>query len=77
MTFPPSLFVHERLSTKGIIETLQGHRKDKGAEQLTMAELFGDPQLPVTDQVLIEVHLKWFTIRRHDLAPATPHPHTT
>jgi adenine-specific DNA-methyltransferase len=46
------LFVHERLSTKGIIETLKGHRKDKDAEQLTMAEAFGDPQRPVTDQVL-------------------------
>jgi adenine-specific DNA-methyltransferase len=55
------LFVHERLSTKGIIETLQGHRKDKGAEQLTMAELFGDPQRPVTDQVLkaYEYRDKW------------------
>jgi adenine-specific DNA-methyltransferase len=55
------LFVHERLSTKGIIETLKGHRKDKGAEQLTMAELFGDPQRPVTDQVLkaYEYRDKW------------------
>ncbi|HEX9870881.1 MAG TPA: site-specific DNA-methyltransferase, partial [Candidatus Tectomicrobia bacterium] len=55
------LFVHERLSTKGIIETLQGHRKDKGAEQLTMAELFGDPQRPVIDQVLkaYEYRDKW------------------
>jgi adenine-specific DNA-methyltransferase len=46
------LFVHERLSTKGIIETLQGHRRHQGPEQLTMAELFGDPQRPITDQVL-------------------------
>jgi adenine-specific DNA-methyltransferase len=55
------LFVHERLSTKGIIETLQVHRRDKGAEQLTMAELFGDPQRPVTDQVLkaYEYRDKW------------------
>jgi adenine-specific DNA-methyltransferase len=55
------LFVHERLSTKGIIETLKGHRKDKGAEQLTLAELFGDPQRPVTDQVLkaYEYRDKW------------------
>jgi adenine-specific DNA-methyltransferase len=55
------LFVHERLSTKGIIETLQGHRKDKGAEQLTLAELFGDPQRPVIDQVLkaYEYRDKW------------------
>src|SRR3989304_244035 len=55
------LFVHERLSTKGIIETLTGHRKDKGAEQLGMFELFGDPQRPVTDQVLkaYEYRDKW------------------
>ena len=35
------LFVHERLSTKAIIETLKGHRRDK---QTTMFDLFGDPQ---------------------------------
>src|SRR5438445_9316671 len=43
------LFVHERLSTKAIIETLTGHRRDK---QLTMFDLFGDPQLAIADQVL-------------------------
>jgi adenine-specific DNA-methyltransferase len=43
------LFVHERLSTKGILETLRGHRRDK---QLTMFDLFGDPQHSVADQVL-------------------------
>ncbi len=43
------LFVHERLSTHAIIETLKGHRKDEGAQQL---ELFADPQHPVSDQVL-------------------------
>jgi len=43
------LFVHERLSTKAIIETLTGHKRDK---QLGMFELFGDPQHSVTDQVL-------------------------
>jgi adenine-specific DNA-methyltransferase len=46
------LFVHERLSTKGIIETLKGHRKDRASEQLDMFELFGDPQHSVRDQVL-------------------------
>jgi adenine-specific DNA-methyltransferase len=45
------LFVHERLSTKGIIETLKGHKKDLG-EQLSMFELFGDPQHSIADQVL-------------------------
>jgi adenine-specific DNA-methyltransferase len=43
------LFVHERLSTKAIIDTLIGHKRDK---QQTMFELFGDPQHSVTDQVL-------------------------
>jgi adenine-specific DNA-methyltransferase len=43
------LFVHERLSTKAILETLKGHRRDK---QMTLADLFGDPQRSVTEQVL-------------------------
>ena len=43
------LFVHERLSTKAIIETLAGHKRD---QQQTMFELFGDPQHSITDQVL-------------------------
>jgi hypothetical protein len=34
------LFVHERLSTKAILETLKGHRRDR-TEQLG---LFGDPR---------------------------------
>ena len=41
------LFIHERLSTKAIIETLRGHKK--GHEQL---ELFADPQHSIADQVL-------------------------
>jgi adenine-specific DNA-methyltransferase len=43
------LFVHERLSTKAIIETLSSHKRDK---QLDMYSLFGDPQHSVADQVL-------------------------
>src|SRR5438105_3759768 len=43
------LFVHERLSTKAIIETLKGHKRDK---QLTFFDLFGDPQHSIADQVL-------------------------
>jgi adenine-specific DNA-methyltransferase len=43
------LFVHERLSTKAILETLKGHRRDK---QMSLADLFSDPQHTVTDQVL-------------------------
>lgn len=55
------LFVHERLSTKGIIETLTGHRKKESQVQLTMFDLFGDPQRPVIDQVLkaYEYRDKW------------------
>lgn len=43
------LFVHERLSTKAILETLKAHKRDK---QMTMFDLFGDPQHSVADQVL-------------------------
>jgi adenine-specific DNA-methyltransferase len=43
------LFVHERLSTKAILETLKGHKRDK---QLDMFDLFGDPGHSITDQVL-------------------------
>ncbi len=43
------LFVHERLSTKAILETLKGHERDK---QMTMFDLFADPQHPVHEQVL-------------------------
>src|SRR5712692_4840427 len=35
------LFVHERLSTMAIIETLKGHKSDR---QMAMYSLFGDPQ---------------------------------
>jgi len=51
------LFVHERLSTKHIVETLTGHLKNK---QLGL-DLFGDPQHTVTDQVLraYEYKDKW------------------
>jgi adenine-specific DNA-methyltransferase len=43
------LFVHERLSTKAIVETLVGHKADRQAD---MFDLFGDPHHSVTDQVL-------------------------
>ena len=41
------LFVHERLSTKAILETLAGHERDR---QLEM-QLFADPQLPLYQQL--------------------------
>ena len=43
------LFIHERLSTKAILETLKGHKRDK---QMDILELFGDPQHPIHEQVL-------------------------
>jgi hypothetical protein len=51
------LFVHERLSTKAIIETLKGHKLDKQME----LGLFGDPNRSITDQVLkaYEYQDKW------------------
>jgi adenine-specific DNA-methyltransferase len=44
------LFVHERLSTRAIIETLKSHKI--GKEQLTLFDLFSDPQWSITDQIL-------------------------
>ncbi|MGH7647129.1 MAG: DNA methyltransferase, partial [Gemmatimonadaceae bacterium] len=43
------LFVHERLSTKAIIETLARHKRDR---QTDFLDLFGDPQHSIADQVL-------------------------
>jgi len=43
------LFIRERLSTKAILETLKGHRRDK---QQPMFDLWGDPQHSIADQVL-------------------------
>ncbi len=52
------LFVHERLSTKAIIETLTSHKRDR---QIDMFSLFGDPQHSFTDQILraYEYQDKW------------------
>jgi adenine-specific DNA-methyltransferase len=43
------LFVHERLSTAAIVETLEGHRKQ--ADQADMFGLFNDPKRPMAEQV--------------------------
>jgi len=53
------LFVHERLSTKAIIETLKSH--EKRSAQSDMFDLFGDPKRSVADQVLkaYEYKDKW------------------
>jgi adenine-specific DNA-methyltransferase len=52
------LFVHERLSTKAILETLKSHKRDK---QMGLFDLFADPQHTITDQVLraYEYRDKW------------------
>ena len=52
------LFVHERLSTRAIIETLKSHKK--GGHQLAL-NLFSDPQWSITDQILkaYEYKDKW------------------
>jgi adenine-specific DNA-methyltransferase len=46
------LFVHERLSTKAILETLAGHARDRQME----LQLFGDPQLALHEQLDAYVH---------------------
>ncbi|MEA5536842.1 DNA methyltransferase [Crocosphaera sp. XPORK-15E] len=53
------LFVHERLSTRAIIETLKSHKS--GGEQLSLFDLFNDPKWSITDQILraYEYHGDW------------------
>ena len=43
------LFIHERLSTTAILETLKGHKRDR---QLTMFDLFADREHPIHEQML-------------------------
>ncbi len=45
------LFVHERLSTRAILETLKGHQPDR-ATQGSLFDLFSDPRHSVVDQTL-------------------------
>jgi adenine-specific DNA-methyltransferase len=47
------LFVHERLSTKAILETLKGHERDRQME----LQLFGDPQLSLAQQLEAYEHM--------------------
>ncbi|MFY9345992.1 MAG: DNA methyltransferase [Planctomycetota bacterium] len=44
------LFVHERLGTKAVLESLRGHRRDRA--QGLLFDLYGDPEHAITDQVL-------------------------
>ena len=43
------LFVHERLSTAAILETLKGHSRDR---QPSLFDLFGESDLPLHDRLL-------------------------
>jgi adenine-specific DNA-methyltransferase len=43
------LFVHERLSTAAIVRTLEDHRRRP--DQGEMDALFGDPRMPLSQQV--------------------------
>ncbi len=47
------LFVHERLSTKAILETLKSHERDRQME----LQLFGDPQLSLAQQLEAYEHM--------------------
>jgi adenine-specific DNA-methyltransferase len=53
------LFVHERLSTMAVIETLKSH--EKRSAKADMFDLFGDPRRSISDQVLraYEYKDKW------------------
>jgi adenine-specific DNA-methyltransferase len=53
------LFVHERLSTKAILETLSGHERDRQME----LQLFADPQLPLHQQLEAYEHKGGWTNR--------------
>jgi adenine-specific DNA-methyltransferase len=53
------LFVHERLSTKAILETLAGHERDRQMEM----QLFADPQLPLHQQLEAYEHKGGWTNR--------------
>jgi len=48
------LFVHERLSTEAIVQTLEGHRKRMAQDE--MFSLFADPQMPMSAQVNAYAH---------------------
>ncbi len=41
------LFIHERLSTRAIIESLKGHKR-----QMSLLDLFSDPEHSIADQLL-------------------------
>lgn len=47
------LFVHERLSTKAILETLRAHERNQQLE----LQLFGDPQLSLAEQLEAYEHM--------------------
>jgi adenine-specific DNA-methyltransferase len=55
------LFVHERLSTTGIIETLKGHKRDRSG---SLFDFFNDPHLSVAEQAMKAYeHGAWWSNR--------------
>jgi len=58
------LFIHERLSTRAIIESLKGHKR-----QNTLFDLFSDPEHSIADQLLnaYEHSDKWTNVAVHSL----------
>ncbi len=55
------LFVHERLSTKAILETLKAHERDRQME----LQFFGDPQLSLAQQLEAYEHTGGWVNRRY------------
>ena len=58
------LFIHERLSTEAILETLKSHRASAQADWLK--DLFGNPERPVWEQltqVMGDGHIAWCATR--------------
>jgi adenine-specific DNA-methyltransferase len=53
------LFIHERLATKAILETLKAHERDRQME----LQLFADPQLPLHQQLAAYEHKGGWTNR--------------
>jgi len=49
------LFIHERLSTKAILETLEGHKRDK---QTDMFDLWGDRSIPSRTRYFVPTSTK-------------------
>jgi adenine-specific DNA-methyltransferase len=63
------LFIHERLSTKAILETLKGHKRDKQDDFLDA--LYGFQERPLADQLLRAYEYRDNWVNRLLLFPRT------